>query len=112
MFHPTRLYLFVLVRRIQGALEFLQVSPEEAALGLQPVPVESQLGGAGLLLLQTVRQARQLKFQISLGLLQLDAALLRCLGALLLLQVGDNRSEKSNWSIFNIDLHVTLILCM
>lgn len=79
----------------QGVLQLVHVSAEAAALCLQPVPVEGQLGRAGLLLLQTLRDARKLSLQLATGLLQLDAVLLGRLGRLLLL--GGRGSQRQRY---------------
>lgn len=85
------LYLFVPLGRGQGAVQIVQVSSEAAALRLQPVPVEDQCCRAGLLLLQAVREVRQLALQLPPGLLQLGAALLGRLDVLLLLRPDKHR---------------------
>lgn len=79
----------------QGVLQLVHVPAEAAALCLQPVPVDGQLGRAGLLLLQTLRDARKLSLQLATGLLQLDAVLLGRLGRLLLL--GGRGSQRQRY---------------
>lgn len=37
-------YLFIVLSQGQGALQVVQVSPQAAALRLQPLPVEGELG--------------------------------------------------------------------
>lgn len=91
IFHIVPIYLSGSFGCSQRALQVVQVSPEAAALGLQPVSVEGQLGWAGLLLLQTVRQVQQLVLQLTPGLLQLDTMMHRPLGALLFLEVSKHR---------------------
>lgn len=96
------LYLFVPLSSRQHAPQSLQLSPEAAALGLQPVPVQGELGGAALLFFQTVRQARQLPLQLVPGLLQPGTALLGLLDALLLLGVNG----KHTFTMFVLALAV------
>lgn len=71
--------------RGQGVVQLVDVLAKAAALCLQTLPVDGQLGRAGLLLLQTLRDAGKLSLQLTTGLLQLNTVLLRRLGSLLLL---------------------------